>query len=326
MSKMPNIRLTSVEDLFKTDEERQTDKLEKVQIVPAELVHPYPREPYQVDRATADLVQLMDSIQRVGIAEPMIVRPRTEGGYEIIAGHRRDYCARKLGLPDRPVIVREYDDATADVLISDYNITREDLLPSERARAYALWMDGMRRTAGRPSKNSLQNEENFRNGSSENSLQIEENLMGKLSVELLAEQVQENVSTIQRYIRLTHLIPALLDRVDEKKLGFIPAADYLYKLTEKEQVMLEMVMVQEQVSPSVDQAQQLKRMSEAGELTEAVLRQIMAKKTKEKKVVLKETSLGEYFPPSYTPKQMEDVILHLLKDWSARQGIPKDET
>lgn len=326
MSKMPNIRLTSVEDLFKTDEERQTDKLEKVQIVPAELVHPYPREPYQVDRATADLVQLMDSIQRVGIAEPMIVRPRTEGGYEIIAGHRRDYCARKLGIPDRPVIVREYDDATADVLISDYNITREDLLPSERARAYALWMDGMRRTAGRPSKNSLQNEENFRNGSSENSLQIEENLMGKLSVELLAEQVQENVSTIQRYIRLTHLIPALLDRVDEKKLGFIPAADYLYKLTEKEQVMLEMVMVQEQVSPSVDQAQQLKRMSEAGELTEAVLRQIMAKKAKEKKVVLKETSLGEYFPPSYTPKQMEDVILHLLKDWSAKQGTPKDET
>lgn len=319
MSKMPNIRLTSVEDLFRTDEERQTDKLEKVQIVPAELVHPYPREPYQVDRATADLVQLMDSIQRVGIAEPMIVRPRTEGGYEIIAGHRRDYCARKLGLPDRPVIVREYDDATADVLISDYNITREDLLPSERARAYALWMDGMRRTAGRPSKNSLQNEENFRNGSSENSLQIEENLMGKLSVELLAEQVQENVSTIQRYIRLTHLIPALLDRVDEKKLGFIPAADYLHKLAEKEQVMLEMVMAQEQVSPSVDQAQQLKRLSEAGELTEAALRQVMAKKAKEKKVVLKETSLGEYFPQDYTPKQMEDVILHLLKDWKARQ-------
>ena len=309
MSKMPNIRLTSVEDLFKTDEERQTDKLEKVQIVPAELVHPYPREPYQVDRATADLVQLMDSIQRVGIAEPMIVRPRAEGGYEIIAGHRRDYCARKLGLPDRPVIVREYDDATADVLISDYNITREDLLPSERARAYALWMDGMRRQGQRST-----------------SLQNEEKLVGKLSVELLAEQVQENVSTIQRYIRLTHLIPALLDRVDEKKLGFIPAADYLYKLTEKEQVMLEMVMVQEQVSPSVDQAQQLKRMSEAGELTEAVLRQIMAKKAKEKKVVLKETSLGEYFPPSYTPKQMEDVILHLLKDWSAKQGIPKDET
>ena len=324
MSKMPNIRLTSVEDLFKTDEERQTDKLEKVQIVPAELVHPYPREPYQVDRATADLVQLMDSIQRVGIAEPMIVRPRTEGGYEIIAGHRRDYCARKLGLPDRPVIVREYDDATADVLISDYNITREDLLPSERARAYALWMDGMRRQGQRST--SLQIEEKLEQGSASTSLQNEEKLVGKLSVELLAEQVQENVSTIQRYIRLTHLIPALLDRVDEKKLGFIPAADYLYKLTEKEQVMLEMVMVQKQVSPSVDQAQQLKRMSEAGELTEAVLRQIMAKKAKEKKVVLKETSLGEYFPPSYTPKQMEDVILHLLKDWSAKQGTPKDET
>ena len=324
MSKMPNIRLTSVEDLFKTDEERQTDKLEKVQIVPADQVHPYPREPYQVDRATADLVQLMDSIQRVGIAEPMIVRPRTEGGYEIIAGHRRDYCARKLGLPDRPVIVREYDDATADVLISDYNITREDLLPSERARAYALWMDGMRRQGQRST--SLQIEEKLEQGSASTSLQNEEKLVGKLSVELLAEQVQENVSTVQRYIRLTHLIPALLDRVDEKKLGFIPAADYLHKLTEKEQVMLEMVMAQEQVSPSVDQAQQLKRLSEAGELTEAVLRQIMAKKAKEKKVVLKETSLGEYFPSSYTPKQMEDVILHLLKNWSAKQGIPKDET
>lgn len=324
MSKMPNIRLTSVEDLFKTDEERQTDKLEKVQIVPAERVHPYPREPYQVDRATADLVQLMDSIQRVGIAEPMIVRPRTEGGYEIIAGHRRDYCARKLGLPDRPVIVREYDDATADVLISDYNITREDLLPSERARAYALWMDGMRRQGQRST--SLQIEEKLEQGSASTSLQNEEKLVGKLSVELLAEQVQENVSTVQRYIRLTHLIPVLLDRVDEKKLGFIPAADYLHKLTEKEQVMLEMVMAQEQVSPSVDQAQQLKRLSEAGELTEAALRQIMAKKAKEKKVVLKETSLGEYFPQDYTPKQMEDVILHLLKDWSAKQGIPKDET
>lgn len=324
MSKMPNIRLTSVEDLFKTDEERQTDKLEKVQIVPAELVHPYPREPYQVDRATADLVQLMDSIQRVGIAEPMIVRPRTEGGYEIIAGHRRDYCARKLGLPDRPVIVREYDDATADVLISDYNIRREDLLPSERARAYALWMDGMRRQGQRST--SLQIEEKLEQGSASTSLQNEEKLVGKLSVELLAEQVQENVSTVQRYIRLTHLIPALLDRVDEKKLGFIPAADYLHKLTEKEQVMLEMVMAQEQVSPSVDQAQQLKRLSEAGELTEAVLRQIMAKKAKEKKVVLKETSLGEYFPQDYTSKQMEEVILHLLKDWRAKQGIPKDET
>ena len=156
MSKRPEYQLASVAELFKTTEEREEDKLEKVQIVPAEQIHPYPREPYQVGRATADLAQLMDSIERVGIAEPMIVRPRAEGGYEILAGHRRDYCARQLGLPDRPVIVRHYDDATADVLVSDYNITREDLLPSEKARAYALWMDGMRRTAGRPSKNALQ--------------------------------------------------------------------------------------------------------------------------------------------------------------------------
>ena len=145
MSKRPEYQLASVAELFKTTEEREEDKLERVQIVPAEQIHPYPREPYQVGRATADLAQLMDSIERVGIAEPMIVRPRAEGGYEILAGHRRDYCARQLGIPDRPVIVRHYDDATADVLVSDYNITREDLLPSEKARAYALWMDGMRR-------------------------------------------------------------------------------------------------------------------------------------------------------------------------------------
>lgn len=305
MSKRPEYQLASVAELFKTTEEREEDKLEKVQIVPAEQIHPYPREPYQVGRATADLAQLMDSIERVGIAEPMIVRPRAEGGYEILAGHRRDYCARQLGLPDRPVIVRHYDDATADVLVSDYNITREDLLPSEKARAYALWMDGMRRQGQRVDSTSLQ---------------IGEKLAGKLSVQLLAEKVSENATNIQRYIRLTHLIRPLLDRVDEKKLGLVPAADYLYKLTEEEQSHLQALLEVGKPAPSLEQAQQMKRLSEAGLLTEEEIGKILQKKAKEKKVVLKQTRLQEYFPAAFTEKQMEEVILQLLKEWRREHG------
>ena len=305
MSKRPEYQLASVAELFKTTEEREEDKLERVQIIPAEQIHPYPREPYQVGRATADLAQLMDSIERVGIAEPMIVRPRAEGGYEILAGHRRDYCARQLGLPDRPVIVRHYDDATADVLVSDYNITREDLLPSEKARAYALWMDGMRRQGQRVDSTSLQ---------------IGEKLAGKLSVQLLAEKVSENATNIQRYIRLTHLIRPLLDRVDEKKLGLVPAADYLYKLTEEEQSHLQALLEVGKPAPSLEQAQQMKRLSEAGLLTEEEMGKILQKKVKEKKVVLKQTRLQEYFPAAFTEKQMEEVILQLLKDWRREHG------
>ena len=305
MSKRPEYQLASVAELFKPTEEREEDKLERVQIVPAEQIHPYPRDPYQVGRATADLAQLTDSIERVGIAEPMIVRPRAVGGYEILAGHRRDYCARQLGLPNRPVIVRHYDDATADVLVSDYNITREDLLPSEKARAYALWMDGMRRQGQRVDSTSLQ---------------IGEKLAGKLSVQLLAEKISENATNIQRYIRLTHLIRPLLDRVDEKKLGLVPAADYLYKLTEEEQSHLQALLEAGKPAPSLEQAQQMKRLSEAGLLTEEEIGKILQKKAKEKKVVLKQTRLQEYFPAAFTEKQMEEVILQLLKDWRREHG------
>lgn len=154
--KLNGIELTRYDDLFKTDEERSTDRQERVQIVPAEQVFPYARQPYSVDRPSADLVRLMDSIERTGIAEPLIVRPRSEGGYEIISGHRRDYCAKVVGLDTRPVIVREYSDEDADILVVDYNINRENLLPSEKAKAYKLKLDAMRRTAGRPAKNSGQ--------------------------------------------------------------------------------------------------------------------------------------------------------------------------
>ena len=303
--KLNGIELTRYDDLFKTDAERSADRQERVQIVPAEQVFPYARQPYSVDRPSADLVRLMDSIERTGIAEPLIVRPRSEGGYEIISGHRRDYCAKVVGLDTRPVIVRNYSDEDADILVVDYNINRENLLPSEKAKAYKLKLDAMRRTAGRPTKNSLQNGENFR---------------GRYSVQVLAEQAEDNVTAIQRYIRLTNLIPPLMEAVDAGKLKFVPAADYISHLTEKEQTYLQFLMERDEVSPSVDQAQRLKQISAEGKLENNIIDLIMREeKPLERKVTLRNDRLQRYFPPSYTPKQMEEVIIKLLEGWHRRR-------
>lgn len=303
--KLNGIELTRYDDLFKTDAERETDHQERVQIVPAEQVFPYTRQPYSVDRPSADLVRLMDSIERTGIAEPLIVRPRSEGGYEIISGHRRDYCAKVVGLDTRPVIVREYSDEDADILVVDYNINRENLLPSEKAKAYKLKLDAMRRTAGRPAKNSAQVGQNFE---------------GRFSVEILAEQVNESRMQIQRYIRLTNLIPPLMEAVDAGKLKFVPAADYISYLTEKEQTYLQFLMERDEVSPSVDQAQRLKQISAEGKLENNIIDLIMREeKPLERKVTLRNDRLQKYFPASYTPKQMEEVIIKLLEGWHRRR-------
>ena len=247
----------------------------------------------------------MDSIERNGIAEPMIVRPREGGTYEIIAGHRRDYCARMVGLDTRPVIVRELTDEEADVLVVDYNINREDLLPSEKAKAYKLKLDAMKRQGARTDLTSLQ---------------LEEKLKGKTSVQLLGEQVNENISTIQRHIRLTKLIPPLLEQVDKGVLKFVPASDYISHLTEKEQTYLALVMERDEVSPSIDQAKRLKQISAEGKLTEEVMDLIMREeKPSERKVTLGYDKLEKYFPKDYTPQQMENVILRLLDNWRRRQ-------
>ena len=303
--KLNGIELTRYDDLFKTDAERETDHQERVQTVPAEQVFPYARQPYSVDRPSADLVRLMDSIERTGIAEPLIVRPRSEGGYEIISGHRRDYCAKVVGLDTRPVIVRDYSDEDADILVVDYNINRENLLPSEKARAYKLKLDAMKRSAGRPAKNSAQVGQNFE---------------GRFSVEILAEQVNESRMQIQRYIRLTNLIPPLMEAVDTRKLKFVPAADYISHLTEKEQTYLQFLMERDEVSPSVDQAQRLKQISAEGKLENNIIDLIMREeKPLEWKVTLRNDRLQKYFPPSYTPKQMEEVIIKLLEGWRRRR-------
>lgn len=303
--KLNGIELTRYDDLFKTDAERETDQQERVQIVPAEQVFPYARQPYSVDRPSADLVRLMDSIERTGIAEPLIVRPRSEGGYEIISGHRRDYCAKVVGLDTRPVIVRNYSDEDADILVVDYNINRENLLPSEKAKAYKLKLDAMKRQGARTDLTSAQ---------------LGQKLNGRFSVEVLAEQVNESRMQIQRYIRLTNLIPPLMEAVDIGKLKFVPAADYISHLTEKEQTYLQFLMERDEVSPSVDQAQRLKQISAEGKLENNIIDLIMREeKPLERKVTLRNDRLQKYFPASYTPKQMEEVIIKLLEGWHRRR-------
>ena len=304
-SNAPKVELARFDDLFKSEESRREELQERIQRVAAEELHVYARQPYLIERPTPDLVRLMDSIEKLGISEPLIVRPQEIGGYEILSGHRRDYCARVIGIPDRPVIIRDYTDEEADILVADYNITREDLLPSEKARAYKLKLDAMKRQAGRPAKNSLQ---------------FEENLRGKFSVQILAEQVEENVSYIQRYIRLNHLIPTLLEQVDQGVLKTTAAADYISHLTEKEQTYLAYIMERDEASPSIDQAKRLKKLSAEGSLTESVMDLIMREeKPFEIKVTLKQDKLKKYFPRDYTPQKMEEVIIKLLEEWNRKR-------
>ena len=304
-SKLSGIELTRYDDLFKTDTEREADRQERIQIVPAAEVFPYSRQPYTIDRPTPDLVRLMDSIEHIGIAEPLIVRPRESGGYEIISGHRRDYCAKAVGLDTRPVLVRNYSDEEADILVVDYNINREDLLPSEKAKAYKLKLDAMKRQGQKRVGTSPQNGE-----------KLKENY----SVSILGEQVKESATQIQRYVRLNLLIPPLVEAVDKGFLKLAPAADFLSHLSEKEQTYLLLVMERDEVSPSLGQAQRLKQLSGEGKLENNIIDLIMREeKPLERKVTIRNDRLQKYFPASYTPKQMEDVIIKLLEGWHRKR-------
>ena len=304
-SKLSGIELTRYDDLFKTDAEREADRQERIQIVPTAEVFPYSRQPYTIDRPTPDLVRLMDSIEHIGIAEPLIVRPREGSGYEIISGHRRDYCAKAVGLDTRPVIVRNYSDEEADILVVDYNINREDLLPSEKAKAYKLKLDAMKRQGQKRVGTSPQNGE-----------KLKENY----SVSILGEQVKESATQIQRYVRLNLLIPPLVEAVDKGFLKLAPAADFLSHLSEKEQTYLLLVMERDEVSPSLGQAQRLKQLSGEGKLENNIIDLIMREeKPLERKVTIRNDRLQKYFPSSYTPKQMEDVIIKLLEGWHRKR-------
>ena len=306
-SSVRNIELKSVDDLFATEESRADAQREKVQEIPLGELHPFRNHPFKVkdDAAMQDTV---DSVREYGVLVPAIARPDPNGGYELIAGHRRHHASELAGKETMPVIVRDLDDDAATIIMVDSNLQREELLPSERAFAYKMKLDAMKRQAGRPMK--------------ENRDQVGHNFSGKRTVELIAENAPDSRNQIQRYIRLTELIPELLDMVDERKIAFNPAVELSY-LKKEEQTLLLEAMDSEQATPSLSQAQRLKKFSLQKMLSLDVMRAVMSeeKKTDLDRVTLKNETLRRYFPKSYTPKQMEDTIIKLLEGWYKKRQL-----
>ena len=302
-----NIELKSVDDLFATEEIREDAQREKVQEIPLGELHPFRNHPFKVkdDAAMQDTV---DSVREYGVLVPAIARPDPNGGYELIAGHRRHHASELAGKETMPVIVRDLDDDAATIIMVDSNLQREELLPSERAFAYKMKLDAMKRQAGRPSR--------------ENVSQVGTQ---KRSDQIMAEQVGESRNQIQRFIRLTELIPTLLDRVDERKIAFNPAVELSY-LKKEEQTLLLEAMDSEQATPSLSQAQRLKKFSQQKMLSLDVMRAVMSeeKKTDLDRVTLKNETLRRYFPKSYTPKQMEDTIIKLLEGWYKKRQLSQE--
>lgn len=302
-----NIELKSVDDLFATEESRADAQREKVQNIPLEELHPFKNHPFKIknDAAMQDTV---DSVREYGVLVPAIARPDPDGGYELIAGHRRHHASELAGKETMPVIVRDLDDDAATIIMVDSNLQREELLPSERAFAYKMKLDAMKRQAGRPSR--------------ENVSQVGTQ---KRSDQIMAEQVGESRNQIQRFIRLTELIPTLLDMVDERKIAFNPAVELSY-LKKEEQTLLIEAMDSEQATPSLSQAQRLKKFSQQKMLSLDVMRAVMSeeKKTDLDRVTLKNETLRRYFPKSYTPKQMEDTIIKLLEGWYKKRQLSQE--
>ena len=271
-------------------------------------LHDFPNHPFKV-RDDEAMQETAESIRQYGVLVPAIVRPREDGGYEIIAGHRRRHGSELAGLSAMPCIVREMDDDTATILMVDSNIQRENILPSERAQAYKMKLEAIRRKAGRPVKTEEKDVP-------DNSVQVGQNFDGKTSRELLAENSPDSSTQIQRYIRLTELTPELQQMVDEKKIGMTPAVEISY-LKPEEQQMLLTAIDSEQATPSLSQAQRMKKLSRDGKLNDDTMLDIMMEQKKPEgyNVVLSADKLRKYFPRSYTPQKMEETILKLLDAW-----------
>ena len=298
-----NLALKGLDDLFSTEENRQEEQREQVQQIPIDELHPFTNHPFKVLDDEA-MTRTVESIAQYGVLAPLIARPRPDGnGYEIISGHRRQYAAKLAGLDTLPVIVRQMSDDAAVILMVDSNLQREHILPSERALAYKMKLDAMRRTSGRPSK--------------ENVSQIGTQ---KRSDQIMAEELGESRNQIQRFIRLTNLVPELLDMVDEKKISFNPAVELSYLDESQQRDFLE-AMEDTQNAPSLSQAQRLKKLAQEGHFSYDVAFAVMGEEKKDEldKVVIKNDTLRKYFPRSYTPKQMEDTIIKLLEQWQRKQ-------
>ena len=297
-----NLALKGLNEMFSTEESRQEQKREQVQQIPIEELFPFKEHPFKVLDDEA-MQRTVESVAQYGVLAPLIARPRPEGGYEIISGHRRQHAAELAGLDTLPVIVREMTDDAAVILMVDSNLQRENILPSERAFAYKMKLDAMKRTSGRPSKENVS-----KIGTQKRSDQI------------MAEELGESRNQIQRFIRLTNLIPELLDLVDEKKISFNPAVELSY-LDEAQLRDFLQAMDETQNAPSLSQAQRMKKLAQEEKFTYEAAFAIMgeAKKDELDKVVIKNDTLKKYFPRSYTPRQMEDVIIKLLEQWQRRQ-------
>ena len=296
-----NLALKGLDEMFSTEESRQEQKREQVQQIPIEELFPFKEHPFKVlDDET--MQRTVESVAQYGVLAPLIARPHPEGGYEIISGHRRQHAAELAGLDTLPVIVREMTDDAAVILMVDSNLQRENILPSERAFAYKMKLEALKNQGARSDLTSCQVGTKFR------------------ADESLAEDAGESARNVQRFIRLTNLIPELLDHVDEKKISFNPAVELSY-LDEAQQRDFLQAMDETQNAPSLSQAQRMKKLAQEGKLTYEAAFAIMgeAKKDELDKVVIKNDTLKKYFPRSYTPRQMEDVIIKLLEQWQRRQ-------
>lgn len=298
------IELASVDDLFSTEEGRQDAKLEKIQEIPLSELHPFKNHPFKVKDDEA-MMETADSIKQYGVLVPAIARPDPEGGYELVAGHRRHRASELAEKETMPVIVRDLDDDAATIIMVDSNLQRESLLPSERAFAYKMKLDAMKHQGERVDLTCSQ---------------VGNKLEGKKSSEILAEQVGQSKNQIFRYIRLTELIPELLDMVDEKKIALNPAYELSF-LKKEEQVDLLDAVDSEQATPSLSQAQRLKKYSQEGHLTLDMMRVIMGeeKKSDLDRVTFTSDTLRKYFPKSYTPQRMQETIIKLLEAWQKKR-------
>ena len=296
-----NLALKGLDDLFSTEENRQEEQREQVQQIPIDALHPFTNHPFKVLDDEA-MTRTVESIAQYGVLAPLIARPRPDGdGYEIISGHRRQYAAKLAGLDTLPVIVRQMSDDAAVILMVDSNLQREHILPSERAFAYKMKLDAIKNQGARSDLTSTQ-------------------VAQKLSVEKVGDDAGVSKDTIRRFIRLTNLIPELLDMVDEKKIAFNPAVELSYLDESQQRDFLE-AMEDTQNAPSLSQAQQLKRMAQQGEFSYEKAFDVMGQEKKSEKdtVTIKNETLRKYFPRSYTPKQMEEKIIQLLDAWQRKQ-------
>ena len=296
-----NLALKGLDDLFSTEEKRQEEQREQVQQIPIDALHPFTNHPFKVLDDEA-MTRTVESIAQYGVLAPLIARPRPEGGYEIISGHRRQYAAKLAGLDTLPVIVRQMSDDAAVILMVDSNLQREHILPSERAFAYKMKLEALKNQGARSDLTSDQ---------------VGQKLW---SVEQVASDAGESKTQIQRFIRLTNLIPELLDMVDEKKISFNPAVELSYLDESQQRDFLE-AMEDTQNAPSLSQAQQLKKLAQQREFSYEKAFDVMGQEKKNEKdtVTIKNETLRKYFPRSYTPKQMEEKIIQLLDAWQKKQ-------